>query len=288
MTDPCRRFRDLLHGSICHTAGSVFDPLSARLAEQAGFEIGIFAGSTASLTVLGAPDLVVLSHTELADQARRICRASQLPILVDADAGYGNALNVMRTIEDLIVAGIAAASIEDTLLPTAFGAPKSTELISLEEGIGKMRAAVDARKTSAFSILARTSAPNISSFEDAIQRLQAYEATGVDGLFVVGLKTSAQLHALSSATKLPLVLANPPLDVGDDNELAQHRVRLCIRGHQPIMAALEALRQTYLAQRSGQPLPALISAAHLASITKAADYENYKAAFLQADRTTAE
>src|SRR6266404_5233103 len=96
-------------------------------------------GSTASLTVLGAPDLIVLTLSEFAGQAYRINRAGGLPLLVDADHGYGNALNVKRTVEELETAGVAALSIEDTVLPTPFGAVGKTSLISLEEGVGKMR-----------------------------------------------------------------------------------------------------------------------------------------------------
>src|SRR5450432_3561793 len=139
------RFRAILAGATCVHPGSVFDPISARIAESIGFEIGMLAGSTASLTVLGAPDLIVLTLTEFAAQAYRICRAGELPLLVDADHGYGNALNVRRTVEELETAGVAALTIEDTVLPRPFGADKVT-LVSLAEGAGKMRAALDARQ----------------------------------------------------------------------------------------------------------------------------------------------
>src|SRR5260370_24941795 len=144
-TDRRKRFRAILAGSRCVHPGSVFDPLSARIAEDLGFEIGMFAGSTASLTVLGAPDLIVLTLSEFAAQAYRICRAGDLPLLVDADHGYGNALNVRRTVEELETAGVAALTIEDTLLPRPFGNGQA-QLISIEEGIGKMRAALAARQ----------------------------------------------------------------------------------------------------------------------------------------------
>src|SRR5437868_9809409 len=132
-TDRRRRFRALLAGDRCYHPGSVFDPISARIAEDLGFEIGMFAGSTASLTVLGAPDLIVLTLSEFAAQAYRINRAGNLPLMVDADHGYGNALNVKRTVEELETAGVAALMIEDTLLPRAFG-EKKPSTISLEEG----------------------------------------------------------------------------------------------------------------------------------------------------------
>src|SRR5262249_33155037 len=116
------RFRAILSGERCVHPGSVFDPISARIAEDLGCEIGMFAGSIASLAVLGAPDIVVLTLSEFAAQAYRINRAGNLPLLVDADHGYGNALNVKRTVEELETAGVAALTIEDTLLPLPFGA----------------------------------------------------------------------------------------------------------------------------------------------------------------------
>src|SRR6201996_4608952 len=144
-TDRRRRFRAILKGDRCYHPASVFDPLSARIAQDLGFEVGMFAGSTASLTVLGAPDLILITLSEFAGQAYRINRAFDVPLLVDADHGYGNALNVMRTVQELETAGVSALTIEDTVLPRAFGERKPT-VISLEEGVGKMRAALAARE----------------------------------------------------------------------------------------------------------------------------------------------
>jgi carboxyvinyl-carboxyphosphonate phosphorylmutase len=110
--DRRERFRLVLEGDACFHPGSVYDPLSARIAESLGFEIGMLAGSTASLTVLGAPDIVLLTLTEFAEQARRVCRAcTTLPVLVDADHGYGNALNAATTVEELETAGITGLTL---------------------------------------------------------------------------------------------------------------------------------------------------------------------------------
>jgi carboxyvinyl-carboxyphosphonate phosphorylmutase len=116
-----RRYRQVLEGTVCIHPASVFDAMSARMAESLGFEVGMFSGSIGSGVVLGAPDLTVLTLTEFADQIRRITRGSDLPLMVDADHGYGNALNVMRTVEELEASGVAALTIEDTVLPTPFG-----------------------------------------------------------------------------------------------------------------------------------------------------------------------
>src|SRR5690348_17505826 len=166
-TNRRERFRAVLAGNQCIHPGSVFDSISARIAEDLGFEVGMFAGSIASFTVLGAPDIIVLTLTEFAEQAYRICRAGNLPLLCDADHGYGNALNVMRTVQELEAAGVAALSIEDTVLPRAFGEAKPS-LISIEEGIGKMRAALAAREDPSLVVIGRTSAPSITGLADGI------------------------------------------------------------------------------------------------------------------------
>ena len=113
LTERRKQYRRVLEGGVCVHPASVFDAMSARMAESLGFEVGMFAGSIASGTVLGAPDLVVLTLTEFAAQIRRITRGSDLPLMVDADHGYGNALNVMRTVEELESAGVAGFTIEE-------------------------------------------------------------------------------------------------------------------------------------------------------------------------------
>ena len=132
MTPSERRaaFRALLSGDRCLHPASVFDPLSMRAAEDLGYEAAMFAGSIASLAVLGAPDLVVLTLTEFVEQARRICRAGAVPLMVDADHGYGNALNARRTVEELEAAGVAALTIEDTVLPRPYGPQAKPQLAS--------------------------------------------------------------------------------------------------------------------------------------------------------------
>ena len=154
-SDRRRRFRAILKGDRCYHPASVFDPLSARIAQDLGFEVGMFAGSTASLTVLGAPDLILITLSEFAGQAYRINRAFDLPLLVDADHGYGNALNVMRTVQELETAGVSALTIEDTVLPRPYG-PAGRGLTSIEEGVGRMRAALAARQVPDLVIVGRT------------------------------------------------------------------------------------------------------------------------------------
>jgi len=247
------RFRDVLNGDACVHPGSVFDPMSARIAEDLGFEVGMFAGSVASLTVLGAPDAILLTLTEFADQARRICRSSSLPLMCDADHGYGNALNVRRTVEELETAGVAGLSIEDTLLPMQFGTPGKVELVSLAEGIAKVEAALAARQDGDLVIVGRTSAAALTDARDAAERLKAYQAAGADALFAVGARTRSDLDIIADATDLPLIVGGIGADMMDREYLASRKVRLALQGHQPFAAAVQAVHDTLKALRDGTP-----------------------------------
>jgi carboxyvinyl-carboxyphosphonate phosphorylmutase len=242
--------RAILTGSTCILPGSVYDAISIRIAEDLGFELGMFGGSVASLAVLGDPDITLITLTELAEQMRRMSRAASLPVLVDADHGYGNALNVRRTVQELETAGAAGLTIEDTLLPQAFG-QSATQLIPLEEGVGKMKAAVKARDDAALVIMGRTGAVSIAGLDDAIARAAAYEATGVDALFFTGIKAYAELDAISAATKLPLVMGGLPADMMDLDYIANKRVRIALQGHAPVAAATQAVYETLKALREG-------------------------------------
>jgi carboxyvinyl-carboxyphosphonate phosphorylmutase len=281
MTPHDRRegFRGLIAGDRCIVPGSVFDPISARIAADVGFEIGILGGSVAALAVLGAPDVTVLTLTELAEQVRRICRAADLPLIVDADHGYGNALNVMRTVEELETAGAAALTIEDTLLPEAYGGGKP-QLISLDEGVGKLKAALAARRDKALVIVGRTSAPAITGIDDAIARLTAYQRVGVDALFVAGLKSLAELDAVAAAVYLPLVLGGLAPALSDDAALAARKVRVAVRGHLPILAAVQAIHATQTALRDGRQPGALAPAELMKQVMRDGDYKRWMREFM--------
>ncbi len=288
MTFRARRdqLRSILTEPACIRPGSVYDAISIRIAEDLGFELGMFGGSVASLAVLGDPDIALITLTELAEQMRRMSRASVLPVLVDADHGYGNALNVRRTIEELEAAGAAGLTIEDTLLPQTYGETK-TQLISLEEGIGKMKAALDARRDPSLVIVGRTGAVSVTSLDDAIRRAQAYEATGVDALFFTGIEAKAELEAIASATRLPIILGGAPEAMSDLGYLGEQRVKIALQGHAPISAATKAVYATLKALREGLPpkaLTGLASADLTTKVTREADVNARLAAFLGAKR----
>jgi carboxyvinyl-carboxyphosphonate phosphorylmutase len=275
-------FRALLAAEQCIHPGSVFDPISARIAQDLGFEMGMFAGSVASMTVLGAPDLITLTLSEFADQAQRICRAGELPLLVDADHGYGNALNVMRTVEELENAGVAALSIEDTDLPQGYGTQGKGRLISMEEAEGKLRAAVAARCDPNLCIAGRSHA-GLASIDELQQRVKRYQQTGVDAIFVVGVKTQAQLDALSEVVSLPLILGAIPAELMDKTALARRGVRICLQGHQPFQAAVQGVYATLKALRDGVPtqqLQGIASGDLMQQVTRGDDYRRWREDFL--------
>jgi len=274
--------RSIFSGSACVRPGSVYDAISIRIAEDLGFEVGMFGGSVASLAVLGDPDITLITLSELAEQMRRMSRAAALPVLVDADHGYGNALNVRRTVQELEAAGAAGLSIEDTLLPQAYG-QAATQLISLEEGVGKMTAALDARGDPALVIVGRTAAASVTSLEDAIARAKAYEATGVDALFFTGIKTRIELQTIASATRLPIVLGGAPENMSEAAYLRDHRVRIALQGHAPFAAATNAVHETLKALRDGVPPKALKDLASpelMGRLTREADAKARNGEFL--------
>jgi oxaloacetate decarboxylase len=280
------RFRALLMEKHCYYPGSVFDPISARIAEDLGFEVGMFAGSIASFTVLGAPDMMMLTLSEFASQALRICRAGNLPLLVDADHGYGNALNVKRTVEELETAGVCALTIEDTLLPAPFGDGNGNDLISIEEGVGKMRAALLGRQDRKLVVVGRTSAVSITGVEDAIVRAKAYAAAGVDAVFFVGVRTRAQLDTIASAIEIPIFLGGAGGELYDRDYLASRGVRICLQGHTPFLAAVRAVHGTLAALREGTPpaqITAIASPDLMKRLTREADYDRWSRAFLGSD-----
>jgi carboxyvinyl-carboxyphosphonate phosphorylmutase len=222
--------------------------MSARIAADLGFEVGILGGSVASLQVLAAPDFALITLSEFVEQATRIGRVAQLPFIADADHGYGNALNVMRTVEELERAGVAALTIEDTLLPAQFGR-KSTDLITIEEGIGKVRAALEARVDPELSIIARTNA-GVLPVQDIIERTQAYEKAGADGICIVGIRDFEHLEQISEKLSVPLMLVtygNPKLN--DSQRLADLGVRIIVAGHAAYFASIKATYDSLRAQR---------------------------------------
>ena len=278
-----QRLRRILAGAMCVYPASVHDPLTANLAESMGYEVGMLGGTIASNVVLGAPDLAVITLTELADLCHRITRYNEMSLIVDADHGYGNALHAMRTVEELEAAGVAGMTLEDTLLPVPYGATRPDALIPIGEMIGKLKAAVQAKRDKSFVIIGRTTVGGPNGMPDTLERLRAYEDTGVDGLFLFGTKTLDQLDAISKATKLPLLLARPI--PGVDTKMAEsRRVRVALWGHHPIAAAIkayEAVYKHYLGGGTPEGLAPILANEELVDrATRSGEYTKYRKDFL--------
>lgn len=276
-----KTFADLLNGTICKFAASVFDPISARMAADLGFEVGIQGGSVASIQVLGAPDISLLTLDEYAEQVTRVGRTSQIPIIGDADHGFGNALNVMRTVTELQKAGVAAITLEDTHLPAKYD-EQSHVLIGAEEAASKIYAARFARTDDALCIIARTNV-SATSLEDSIARTTAYQKAGADAICLVGVEDFAHLQALTAHLSVPIMLinyGNPALSNAE--KLSAANVRIVVNGHAPFFAAIkasyDALREQSGMQGADIPLPELIS-----KYTYSEHYREWAKTYLKSD-----
>ena len=168
---------------------------------------------------------------------------------MDADHGYGNALSVMRTVQELEQAGVAALTIEDTLLPRPYG-DGATKLLSREEGLGKIKAALAARTDPSLVIVARTSAVSVTGLDDAVARARRYADAGADAVFFTGVTSPDQLEAIRAEVKRPLILGGSDID---PTGLAGLGVRVALQGHQPFLAAVRAVHETLKALRDGTP-----------------------------------
>src|ERR1043166_7670162 len=159
----------------------VYDALSAKIAARSGFEVIFITGYSLSATLLGEPDFGLLTQTEVVNAAQRICSVVETPVIVDADTGYGNAINVIRTVEDLLRAGAAGMFLEDQVWPKRCGHMQGKQVIPLDEQLKKLRAAVDEKRDRDFFIVARTDARQALGLSEAIQRGVAFQEAGAEG-----------------------------------------------------------------------------------------------------------
>jgi 2-methylisocitrate lyase-like PEP mutase family enzyme len=183
----------------------VYDALSAKIASRAGFEVIFITGYSLSATLLGEPDFGVLTQTEMLGAAQRICAVTDVPVIVDADTGYGNAINVIRTVQELIRVGAGGMFLEDQVWPKRCGHMKGKQVISLDEHVRKLRAAVEAKKQRDFFIVARTDARQALGLSEAISRGQAFKETGADAVFIEAPETIEEMKEISRHVPGPLV-----------------------------------------------------------------------------------
>jgi 2-methylisocitrate lyase-like PEP mutase family enzyme len=205
-----RAFRQLVERRQGLVVPGAYDALSARLVEQAGFPAVYMTGFGVSAARLGLPDLGFAGLAEMVDQARSLASAVSIPLLADADTGYGNALQVRRTVQQYELAGVAGLHLEDQVAPKRCGHLAGKQVVPAEEFVGRIRAAVEARTDPDLLIIARTDAIAVTGFEDAVRRAEAAAAAGADVLFVEAPTTEAEIAALPRRLDRPLLFNYAP------------------------------------------------------------------------------
>ncbi len=199
MTNPATdRLRALLEAPGLRVMPCCFDALSARLIERAGFDLTFMSGFAVSATRIGLPDTGLISYGEMLDQGRNICSAVSIPVIGDADTGYGNAMNVKRTVKGYAAAGFACAMIEDQLAPKRCGHTRGKQVVGKDEAVSRVRAAVDAREEIGGDILvmARTDARATNGLDDALERCRLFSEAGADILFLEAPRSEEEMQTL--------------------------------------------------------------------------------------------
>lgn len=251
-----QRFRALFHSGQPFVCMGAHDAITAKLAEEAGAPALFVSGFVAAGIIAGAPDVGLLSQTEMFDHIRRICRATTLPVFADADTGYGGMLDVQRTIQLWEEAGASCLHLEDQALPKKCGHFAGKQIVTQHEMVQKVRAMVDARRDPDFFIVARTDAIAVTGLDDAVDRLSAYAAAGADGLYADAPGSVEQMRELTRRLK-PLgkpILFNmvrsgksPVIDLQQAKELG---FGFTICPVEPVLAMHKAVKQmmtTFLA-----------------------------------------
>ncbi len=256
---PAARLRQLLSGGDFITMPCCFDALSARLIELAGFPVTFMSGFAVAATRLGLPDTGLISYGEMIDQGRNICEAVSIPVLGDGDTGYGNALNVKRTVAGFARAGFAAVMIEDQLAPKRCGHTRGKAVVGREEACSRIRAAVDARdEGSDILILARTDARYEFGIEEAIARAESFARLGADILFVEAPRSEAEMALL--CRRLPGPKMVNMVEGGDTpllppERLAELGFNLAAYPLTLLSAAVKAMQDVLAELHQGRPAP---------------------------------
>src|SRR5688500_11242584 len=226
----------------------VYDTLSAKIVQRVGFPMSFISGYSVAATAIGEPDLGLLTQTEIVERARRVCGSVGIPILVDADTGYGNPLNVIRTVNELIAAGAAGCFLEDQVWPKKCGHMRGKRVIEREEYVNKIRAAVEARAGRDFFIVARTDALAAVSLDEAIARVTEARAAGADASFVEAPESLEQMAEVGRRAPKPIVanmIEKGKTPVLSRAELTKMGFDLILYPLAGIFAAAKALRDVY-------------------------------------------
>ncbi|MBP2641287.1 MAG: phosphonomutase-like enzyme [Firmicutes bacterium] len=201
------QLRQLLKAKEILVAPGAHDALSARIIDKAGFNAIYFTGYGQAASYLGTPDVGLLTMTEMATRVRNFAAAVNIPVIADGDTGFGNAINVMRTVREYEAAGAAAIQLEDQVAPKKCGHMLGRKVVPMEEMVGKIKAAVAARQDPDFVIIARTDSRTLFGIDEAIRRGKAYEAAGADVLFIESPESIEEMKMITSSFSIP-VLAN--------------------------------------------------------------------------------
>lgn len=250
-TSRAQQIRNLLAENRPLVMGGVYDGLSTRIADRAGFEVLFAGGYSVAATMLGEPDFGYLTQTEIADTARRICRLTDRPLLVDADTGYGNALNTIRTVELFQQAGAAGMFLEDQVWPKRCGHMSGKQIVERKEWLGKLRAVLEHRDRHGdgdLFLVARTDARAALNLDEAIERGKAARDLGVDAVFVEAPESIAELEKIGKAISGPKVAnmvegGRTPLLAPE--ELHQLGFDLIVTPLAGLLASARALEETY-------------------------------------------
>ena len=245
------RFRTVLSSHDCTLAANVFDPLSARIAHMLDYEVCFLSGSVHKVANLAVPDIVLVNMSDLVDVCRRITRIADVSLMHDGEDGFGNAVNVVRSVKELEAAGVSAIEIEDAIPPTRFN-QGDLGLFSQKEQVGKLEAALAARTDPMTAVVARTTALAQFPLDEALERIKAYSKTGVDAIRLAGLKTRDQLEAVHKATPLPLTVLSPPDGMANDREfLAANGVSILMAGNPAFGMAIQAIYDSFKHLKDG-------------------------------------
>ena len=234
------KFRQVISQDKCTLVANIFDPLSARIAHMLEYEICVLSGSVGKVANLGVPDIVLSNMSDVVDHCRRITRIADVSLMVDAEDGFGNAVNAVRTVREMEGAGVAAIEIEDNFVPGQFNV-QDPGLVSKEAQVGKLTAAVAARTDPTTVIVARSAAFGLCSLDEAVDRLAAYSETGAEAVMLTGVKSREQIEAAHQATPLPLCILNPPTGANDSEFLAANGVRILMLGNPTFAVAVKAI-----------------------------------------------
>ena len=253
------QLRELLAGDRIVMAPGAYDAWSARLIQDAGFPAVYVTGYGVSASTLGMPDIGLISFQEMVTAVRNICAAVSVPVIADADNGYGSALNVVRTVREYEAAGAAAIQLEDQVMPKRCGHMEGKQLIPMEDMAAKIRAAVYARRDSDTVIIARTDAVAVNGFDDAVERAAAYREAGADVIFVEALQTRQQIASAARLVGAPLMAnmvehGKTPLDTAEN--LYQMGFRIAIYPVLPLYTASRAVAEALATLRRTEDLTA--------------------------------